>query len=188
MYINDLPSRFSSPAMLFADDLKLALPTADPDTAHRDIRALSDWVEEPMMILNLGKCQQLHLGSAPPLHISLPSANGVSPIAVTSMVSDHGVLIGNTLSPAEQINHAVQKARAVLFMIRRRFFKLTKSIFEKVYSALVRPHLEYAVQAWAAFLKRDICKLESVQRLATRMVWGLRSLPYEERLSRLGLV
>jgi len=42
MYINDLPSRFSSPAMLFADDLKLALPTADSDTAYRDIRGLSD--------------------------------------------------------------------------------------------------------------------------------------------------
>ncbi len=36
-------------------------------------------------------------------------------------------------------------------------------------------------------LQRDIALMERIQRLATRMVKGMRELPYEERLRRLNL-
>ena len=52
---------------------------------------------------------------------------------------------------------------------------------------LVRPHLEYAVQAWSPWLKKDIELLESVQRRATKMIQGFRDLSYEERIRRLHL-
>lgn len=71
--------------------------------------------------------------------------------------------------------------------MRRSFARLTPRIFQSLYGPLVRSHLEYAVQAWSPYLQRDIDHLERVQRLATRMVYGLRSVPYEERLLILGL-
>jgi len=136
------------------------------------------------MRLNASKCQQLHLGMAVPLSLHI---DGNQEIARVQTVSDLGILIASSLSPSEQIDRAVQRARSVLFMNRRRFSRITPTIFWKAYNALVKPHLEHVVHAWAPVLKRDIKRLESVQRLPTRMVAGLHDLTYEQRLTRLNL-
>ncbi len=49
---------------------------------------------------------------------------------------------------------------------------------------LVRPFLEYSLQASSPYLRRDINLMEHIQRLATRIVKGMRELPYEDQLCR----
>ncbi len=58
-------------------------------------------------------------------------------------------------------------------------------IFVPLYSALVRPHLEYAIQANCPYLKKDIH--HRIQRAAMRWVKDLRDLNYEDRLKTLQL-
>ncbi len=54
-------------------------------------------------------------------------------------------------------------------------------------TALAKPHLEYANQAWCPHLIKDIDMIENVQRRATKLVPCLKELPYEVRLKRLDL-
>ena len=56
-----------------------------------------------------------------------------------------------------------------------------------LYKAIVRPHLEYCIQAWRLYRKKDIDKLERIQRRATKMNPELRYLSYESRLLQCGL-
>ncbi len=74
---------------------------------------------------------------------------------------------------------AFKRARAVLFLIRRSFVTLTLEIFIPLYSALVRPHLEYATQASNPSLKKDIDRLKRLQQLASRTVKRCRGQCFE---------
>ncbi len=87
-------------------------------------------------------------------------------------------------SPSAQGTEAANKARRLSFMIRRSFQGLSKSAFIPLYGALMRPHLEYGMPACSPYLVAGINHLERIQRLATRLVTGMRHLPYEERLQR----
>lgn len=57
----------------------------------------------------------------------------------------------------------------------------------QLYTALVRPHLEYGNVVWHPFLQRDIQLLEAVQHRATRLVPGMKNMTYEQRLERMKL-
>ena len=53
--------------------------------------------------------------------------------------------------------------------------------------ALVRYHPEHCAHFWIMHFKKDADKLEQVQRRVTRMIRGLETKPYEDRLKELGM-
>ena len=97
------------------------------------------------------------------------------------------IFIDCELDFESHIKEIVGRANRMLGMIRVAFACLNKKMFLNLYTALVRPLLEYCVQVWSPHLRKHIKLIEGVQRRATRMVPELRELPYEERLKRLKL-
>ena len=53
--------------------------------------------------------------------------------------------------------------------------------------SMVRPKLEYCIQAWRLYLCKDIELLQKVQRRVTRLMFSDKSLGYYERPRKLGL-
>ena len=82
---------------------------------------------------------------------------------------------------------AYKNANRILGLIIRNISFKSRETIIPLYIALVRPLLEYAVQYWSPHYVKDINKLESIQRRATKHVPELRTKTYEERLKELNL-
>ena len=100
---------------------------------------------------------------------------------------DLGVLITSNLKFGTHAKHAAAKASSVMGQWKRKFRFWTKFTFKTIFSAFVRPHLEYAAPVWSPYSKKDIAILEKVQRSATKLVPGIRNLSYHDRLLELDL-
>ncbi len=112
---------------------------------------------------------------------------GDTALATTKEEKDLGVHVTSDLKPAVQVAKAAASANSTVGMLKKTYTYMDAEMFLPLYKALVRPKLEYCIQAWSPFTRRDITVLEKVQRRATKLVPELANLPYEERLKRLQL-
>ena len=183
IYVNDLTIGLQSSCFLFADDIKVLSTQGTTNVLQEDLGRIAQWSSMWDLPLNVEKCQHLSSTDNPSQDLTLPSG----PLTKVDRVRDLGVTIDRSFTPSAQCADAAQRARKALFLLRGAIANRTKEVWVALYCALVRPHLEYCIQAWSPYLKRDIDLLEKVQRLATRWVTGMKGIPYEERLKRLNL-
>ena len=105
------------------------------------------------MLFNFVKCKCLHLG---PGNTGMNYEMGGTILCKTLKEKDLGLSMNANMKVSEQCRIAASKGNQVLEMIRRNITYKEKSLIVPLYKAIVRPHLEYCIQASSPYLRKDI--------------------------------
>jgi hypothetical protein len=119
-----------------------------------------EWTEKWGMLFNVKKFKVMHVGRANVRNDYQMS--GVT-LEKTREEKDLGIVVSDTLKPSA---HCAKVAMSVLCQITRAFRYHDRKIFVQLYKQYVRPHLDFAVQAWSPWQQADKDVLEKVQRKA----------------------
>lgn len=187
IFIDDIDEMVISKCLKFADDTKIynqVVSEGDRLKIQDDINKLSSWGKDWDMTYNVNKCKVVHLGNNNPKFSY--KLNDIL-IQEVDQEKDLGVLIDYKFKFNEQCAVAAKRGNQLLGIISRNFSCLDKFMFLRLYKSMVRPHLEYAIQAWNPYTRKNINLLEGVQRRATKLVGFCRNLEYRDRLEYLGL-
>ena len=108
-------------------------------------------------------------------------------LSADSEEKDIGVIIDEELKFHKHVAAAVEKSSRMLGLIRATFTCLDEITVPRLFTTLVKPHLEYGNIIWSPRFKMDSTEIEKVQRRATKLIPSLRNLCYEDRLRKLKL-
>ena len=76
----------------------------------------------------------------------------------------------------------------IIGMLYRQFYRWSDpEVLTKLYTTIVRPHLEYAAPVWSPEFVKDICKLENVQKFALRVCTKQWDVPYLDLIEKCNL-
>ena len=190
IFINDIDDGIANIVdilLKFADDTKVGKVIrgeADRIRLQEALNKLCSWADKWEMRFNVNKCHVMHLGRNNERHNYTMYGNILEK---TDKEKDIGVIVNSNLKPTDQCEKAARTATGVLHRILRAFTYRDRTVLPRIYKQYVRPHLEFAVQAWAPWQRGEIDLLESVQKKMVKEVTGLKGVSYEDRLTELGM-
>ena len=193
IFINDLPEVVESLVQMYADDTKLFSEVEDRDkrlVLQKDLSNLVEWADKWQLLFNAEKCHVLHLGSNNnhfPYYMKRHDTDVFVELITSEVEKDLGVQVDDKLSFTKHIECQVNKANRLVGLIRRSFTYIDKDTMRQLFTAIVRPHLEFANIIWSPRFKKEEELIEKVQARATKCVPGFQNVSYEDRLKAMKL-
>ena len=119
------------------------------------------------MLFNYMKCKCINTGHG---NLDVDYEMGDSVLRITIKEKDLGVTISADMKVSEQCGIAASKVNLILWLIRRNITYKGNEISIPLFIAITRPHLEYCIQAWVPYCKKDIDTVKRIQRRATNAI------------------
>jgi len=110
------------------------------DAIQIHLNRFERWAQVNLMRFNTEKCKDLHLGWRNPRHIYRLEA---AALESSPEENDPGVLVVEKLNMRHQHALAAWKANGILGSVRGGLASRDREVTVPLYSALMRPHLEY---------------------------------------------
>ena len=175
VYINDITDQVSPCTLcrLFADDCLLwpIHSLEDQLILQRDLDALQRWTELWGMRFNPKKCYIMHVRRAE--SSKMPYFYELCDTVLLSVTESKylGIRLSEDLGWGVQVDAACKKANTKLHLIQRNLKSAPKRSRELAFQGLVRSGLDYCSTVWDPHHKRDIKRLEMVNRRGARVVF-----------------
>ena len=175
IYIHDTPKE-ARPK--FADDITAARVADNllslQTLLQKDANAISQWIKEWGLDINLIKTKVMSFGQTPPLQIAIDGEQ----VKRTEQQRLLGVVLDKELNFTQHVDHAIRKARGsfgkMAYLLKGRKGIPVKEGIE-MFKALIRPHMEYGIPAWASMQEIEIRRLEVMQSKCLRQLMGAKA-------------
>ena len=109
------------------------------------------WAEKWQMLFSNDKCKCLHIGQA---NAKTNYLMNNTVLLSTEREKYVGVIVSSHMKVSEQCGIAAKKGNQILGLIRRNIAYRDKRLIIPLYISLVRPRLEYCIQAWRPHMKK----------------------------------
>ena len=110
-----------------------------------------------------------------------------SKISKTTEEKDLDVFISDNLKPTLNCGKSSKAANKVVRLIRRNISNKGEEGMMILYKSLVRPLMDYCIQVWKTYAKKDMKIMERIQKRFTKMIDGCKDKSYIQRLDKLGI-
>jgi hypothetical protein len=201
LFINDVVEQLRHcEVLIYADDIKLFMEIKSSDDNNylqNDLNNFLAWCRSKKLYLNLSKCCTISFCRKKPSSLPTYYFDNCSINRVRS-VNDLGIVLSDHFSFDKHIDLIVRRAKIMSGFIYRnaRDFRDPITLL-RLYSALVRPILEYGAVLWSPYQQNQAKRIESVQKNFLKYTFRLLPsigradsyvlAPYADRLRLAGL-
>ncbi|MCG8113035.1 MAG: reverse transcriptase domain-containing protein [Candidatus Thiodiazotropha taylori] len=180
VFINDIVLDIGSHIRLFADDTSLFIVVNDPvnaaDCLNSDLEKVSHWASTWLVTFNPSKSESLLISRKvnrpqhPPLFMQNVEINEVD------SHKHLGLYLSQDCTWHQHIEFIKEKAWCRINVMRKLKFKLDRKSLETIYTAFIRPLLEYGDVVWDNCTQYEKNDLEKIQLEAARIATGTTKL------------
>ena len=185
IYVNDVASSMSTFCRLFADDNSLqhtAFNSYDIEyKLNQDLLNLETWSKNWLLSFNPSKTKAIFFSTRKTVDTPILKFQNCQ----LDLVSSHkhlGLTFSDDLTWTVYINSIIANAKKKLGLMKKLKFRLNRNTLSLLYTAFIRPQLEYASDVWGGCSSSDCERLEKIQLIAARIVSGLPIFASKESL------